>query len=168
MATSNGPQTLNHDIAGMYYRMNRFIEEAQKSVSSSVSLTNDFDITRLRSYLDSIDRFHAWVLSVPQLDLPETTPRVITLDPGPDTSVVLESDDLDDVVRMLVLARDELVHCQSSRVGSGFLTPDSQRLTAIVAKIRAFVDNYISPTTPLDLPESSPYSLVSGPGRTGI
>ena len=163
-----GPQTYNHDVVGMYYRINRFIEEAQKSQSSSVSLTNAFDVTRLSTYLDSIDRYHAWVMAQPQLDLPETTPRLYQLDAGPDVGVTLESDDLDDIVRMLVLTRDELVNSQSSRNGSGMQSHDSVRLTAIVAKCRAFIESYVKPTTPLDLPESTPMRSVTGPGRTGV
>lgn len=158
---------LNHDIVGLYDRINRFIEEAQKAASSSVSLTNQFDVDRLKTYLDAIDRYHNWVRSMPQLDLPETTPREYKLLEAPDI-VDIENDDMDAVVRMLVLARDEVTNSQSARLGAGMLTPDSNRLIAIVGKARAFVNDYILPTQPLDLPESSPNAPMSGSGRTGI
>lgn len=157
----------NHDVVGIYERMNRFIEEISKAVSSNVSLTNEFDVARLRTYLDAIDRYHAWVTAQPQLDLPETSPRVYTLKDAP-AEFEIENEDMDDMLRMLRVARDEITNSQSSRLGSGILSPDSRRLTASVAKARAFLDDYIVPTQPLDLPESSPAQILSGSGRTGV
>lgn len=167
MATTQPVVVYNHDVAGCYYRMNRFIEEVNLSVSSGVSLTGEFDIARLKSYLDSIDRYHAWVKQQPQLDLPETSPREIVLD-APPVATEVENDDLADVARMLTLARDELTNSQSSRLGSGLTTHDSNRLTSVVAKVRAFLLDYIVPTTPLDLPESSPRDPLAGTGRIGV
>jgi hypothetical protein len=161
-------QTYNHDVVGVWNRINRFAEEAQKAQSSNVSLTNSFDIARLKSYLDSIDRYHDWIKAQPQLDLPETTPRLYQLEDWVDASLMIENDDLDDIVRMFFLARDEIVNSQSSRLGSGLLKPDSDRLTAVVAKARAFIMDYVEPTTPLDLPESSPLAPMSGSGRMGV
>jgi hypothetical protein len=147
--------------------MNRFIEEVQKSVSSGVSFSNEFDISRLKSYLDSVDRYHAWIKAQPQLDLPETSPRAYTL-PAPPPDQDVENEDLGDVLRMFSLARDEVINSQTSRLGSGILAPDSARLTAVVQKVRAFLLDYIVPTQPLDLPESSPQDPMTGSGRTGV
>lgn len=157
----------NGDVVGLYNRINRFIEEAQKSVSADVSLTNSFDITRLNSYLDSVDRFQAWVVSQPLLDLPETSPRQYTLFPAI-PAVEIENDDLDDIVRLLRLARDEMTNSQSARLSSGLIAPDSSRLTMIIAKTRKFLNDYIVPTQPLDLPESSPRDLMTGSGKIGV
>ena len=157
----------NMDVVGLYERINRFIEEVGKAVSSGVSLTNEFDIARLKTYLDAIDRYHAWVLAQPHLDLPETSPRVYTLK-DPPAEVEIENEDMDDILRTFRLARDELINSQSSRLGAGLMKPDSVRLTAITAKARSFLLDYVEPTQPLDLPESSPAQLVSGPGRTGV
>jgi len=166
MATSVTCTVYNHDIVGLWHRFNRFIQEVSLAVSSNLSMTNAFDVARLTSYLDSIDRYHAWVLGQPQLDLPETSPRPYVLT-DPQTNTDVESEDMSDMLRMLLLARDELVNSQSSRQGSGLIRPDSLRMTASVAKARAFLVDYIVPTQPLDLPESSPTDLMSGPGRTG-
>jgi len=166
MATGPTSVVYNHDVVGLYERMNRFAEELARAASSSVSLTSSFDMARLSSYLDAIDRYHAWVTAQPQLDLPETSPREYALTPLAPLPTI-ENEDMSDVIRMLLLARDELINSQSARVGSGMIVHDTTRLTAVVAKARAFLKDYIEPTHPLDLPESSPAHPVSGPGRGG-
>jgi len=158
---------LNHDIAGLHARINRFIEELIKSVSSGTSQMNDFDQARLKTYLDAIDTYHDWVLAQPHLDLPETHPRQIELEENPvipDT----ENENVNDCNRMLAIARDELIHGQSARNAAQLNKFDSSRLRALTDKVRKFLNDYIKTTTPLDLPESSPQALHTGEGRKGI
>ena len=166
MASGTEHQVLNHDVVGLHERINRFIIELQKSQSSNVSHMNSFDQARLGKYLTAIDTYHGWVTGQPQLDLPETTPRIYVLEDDPEI-LDTESEEVNDVVRLLCLARDELVGSQSSRQGSGLIGFDSGRLTAIVAKARAFLKGYIADITPLDQPESSPREVSTGPGSTG-
>jgi hypothetical protein len=162
-----GAKVLNHDIAGLNNRINRFIEELVKAVSSGTSQTNEFDQARLTTYLDAIDGYHAWVLAQPHLDLPETHPREIDLGDNPATPHV-ENEETNDMVRILAIARDELINAQSARDASGLSKFDSARLKAVTDKVRAFLTTYIKVITPLDLPESSPDAVSSGTGRVGI
>jgi hypothetical protein len=159
--------TFNVDIVGLYNRMNRFIEEMMRSVSGSLSITNNFDTGRLNTYLDSVDRYHAHISKEPYLDLPETHPRLYKLYAAPIVTSV-ENDDIDDIVNLLVLARDELLNSQSARMPVGLIAPDSLRFTAIIQKARNFLNDYIIPTQPLDLPESSPFEPMTIAGHTGI
>ena len=147
--------------------MNRFLVEFIKAVSSETSEMNEFDQGRCASYLNAIDSYHAWVIAQPQLDLPETAPREYELETPPATPAV-ENESINDIVRMLVVARDELVNSQSARNAAGLNPFDSGRLTAIITKVRAFLTDYIQTVTPLDLPESSPKAASSGPGRLGV
>lgn len=157
----------NQDIVGLFDRINRFIEELIKSVSSGLSLTNSFDQARLAIYLDAIDRYHEWVKAQPHLDLPETAPQPFILEANPIIPNV-ENESINDVIRLLVAARDELINSQSARLPAQMLVFDSVRLTAIIEKIRRLLEDYIAVTEPLDLPESSPREVVTGPGRTGV
>jgi len=166
MADSNGIVN-NHDIAGIHARINRFIEELIKSVSSGTSQVSSFDQTRLASYLDAMDTYHEWVTSQPHLDLPETHPRPIVLGANP-VNVDVENESVNDAVRILSIARDELVNSQSARDAAGLNRFDSARFAAVIQKVRAFLNTYITTTDPLDLPESSPAAAQSGAGRTGI
>lgn len=160
-------QTYNHDVAGLHRRINRFIIEMIKSVSNSTSMMNEYDQKRLISYLSAIRAFVGWVVAQPQLDLPETSPRLFTLDPNPAWDL-MENESVVDVIRMLEIARDEITHSQSSRASSGINKFDEARVLAVVAKIEEFLKNYIQTITPLDLPESSPMRPMTGPGRVGV
>jgi len=157
----------NHDIVGLYNRLNRFIVELHKSVSSQTSQVNEFDQERLASYLDAVDTFHKWVISQPHLDLPETAPRTYTLEASPEVTET-ENENVNDLIRLLTLARDELTNSQSARDPANLNRFDSNRLTAMISKSRAFLTDYIVPVTPLDLPESSPQEASTGSGLTGI
>ena len=157
----------NHDIVGLYNRINRFIVELIKSVSSATSQVNEFDQARLASYLTAVDTYHSWVIGQPHLDLPETAPRDYELEVEPETPET-ENENVNDLVRLLVLARDELTNSQSARDPANLNKFDSGRLTALIAKSRAFLTDYIVPITPLDLPESSPQEASTGPGLTGV
>lgn len=157
----------NHDVLGLYNRMNRFLVEFFKAVSSETSEMNEFDQARCATYLDAIDNYHAWVIAQPQLDLPETAPREYELETPPNVPIV-ENESINDICRLLVVGRDELINSQSARTAAGLNQFDSGRLTAIIAKTRAFLTDYVQATTPLDLPESSPKAPSSGAGLTGI
>lgn len=159
--------TYNHDVAGVHQRLNRFIEEMLKSASSSLSEFSEFDVVRLKTYLNAIRTYHKWVTAQPQLDLPETTPRKYDLKTNP-VIPDLENESVKDVIRMLELGRDELVASQSSRKPSGMVTFDSARLEALIDKVDNFIADYIEVATPLDLPESSPQTAITGHGKNSI
>ena len=160
-------KVLNHDIVGLYNRINRFLEEIHKSSSSLVSEYNEFDMIRSKSYLTAIDRYHDWVVAQPQLDLPETSPKEYELLPPPEVGRV-ENESVNDLLRIFTLTRDSLINAQSARKPAGLESFDSARLRAITSKARKLLEDYVEPITPLDLPESSPQAPSSGAGRTGI
>ena len=160
-------QVLNHDVSGMLRRMDRFMFELVKSVSSSLHQTNAFDQARLTQYIGAMRSYRNWVVAQPQLDLPETSPRLIEVAEEP-AIPELENESLYDVVTMLSIARSELINSQSARQSSGFVSFDDNRVMAIVDKVERLLIDYIQVTTPLDLPESSPLNAVTGSGRTGV
>ena len=158
---------LNHDIAGLCRRINRFIIELHKSVSSGVHYVNEFDQERLNAYLAAVRAYRDWVVGQPQLDLPETHPREIELGPDPDSTAV-ENEAVRDAIYLMELCRDELVNSQSARHPAGLISFDDRRAMALVEKCQKFLDEYIKKVQPVDMPESSPSRPLSGPGATGI
>lgn len=157
----------NPDVAGLHRRINRFIIEMSKSASNQFSMMNEFDQVRLMTYLTAIRAYVAWVVSQPQLDLPETSPKTYTLDAEPSWEMV-ENESIVDVLRMLEIAKTEIINGQSARMPSGFIGFDVTRVLAVVAKIEAFLKDYVQVITPLDLPESSPSRASSGAGSVGV
>ena len=160
-------QVYNHDIAGLFRRIQRFRNELYKSVSSGVSQMITFDQDRLATYLGSIEGYRNWIMAQPQLDLPETHPNSIELG---ETVVFepIENESVADILNLLAIAMRELVNSQSARLPCGLVPFDDSRLVAILRKMEAFLNDYIKKVTPLDLPESSPKTESTGVGRSGI
>jgi hypothetical protein len=167
MANDKSGIVYNQDVAGLHARINRFINEMTDSVSSGISLFTAFDQARLLSYTNAVHKYHDWVIAQPQLDLPETHPREYALKPNPVVPDI-ENESVKDVIRLLEVTRDELANCQSSRMPSGLVSFDSIRLVAVIKKVEAFIKDFVQVADPLDLPESSPQSLMAGAGKTGV
>jgi hypothetical protein len=161
-------KTMNHDVVGMDARLNRFITEFYKSVSSSQGDEYiPFDVTRAEKYLGAITKYQAWVTDQPMLDCPETAPRMYDLAVRPVVDLV-ENESVNDMIRMMIIARDELANSQSARRPCGFNEFDNARLSSYVLKMEKFLSDFVAVATPLDLPESSPKAPTSGAGRTGV
>ena len=99
MATTASNITYNTDVEGIVRRLNRFIVEIVKSVSSNVSGTNTFDIARAKSYISAMRAYAAWVVGQPALDLPETAPRATTLPASPEIPD-MENDSMYDLAQI--------------------------------------------------------------------
>lgn len=159
--------TYNHDIIGIYNRMNRFIVELVKSQSSGGSEMKLADQTRLTDYLVNLNGYLTWVMAEPELDLPESHPIEWTFE-EPSETIIVENEEINDIVRLISLARAELINSQSARDSSKLKPFDERRLRDIITKCQNFLENYIKALTPLDLPESSPNELMSGLGQVGV
>jgi hypothetical protein len=146
------------DVTYLADKIARYAFEVQHAVSSNLAATNEFDMARMQGYLNDIDSAVAYVVAQPQLDMPESHPLMRDM----------ESDELDHVVRLLRAAYVELANSQSSRMGGGLLPFDARRITALVAKCRQWLTDYVSARQPMDLPESSPQEAMSPQGRLGV
>ena len=158
---------LNTDIVGYIARSDRYREELIKSVSSSSSEFNEFDQERLRAYLKSLYTYLDHVCAEPQLDCPEAHPFEIEIPDHPE-NVIVESEDINDIIRILDIMRKELSGSQSARKSSGLIEFDEKRIRSLLEKIANFLTKYIAGSNPLDLPESSPQAVISGQGKQGI
>jgi len=166
MATATN-QTYNTDVYGVVRRINRFIVEIVKSQSSGVSQTISFDVARARTYINAIRTYVAWVCAQPMLDLPETGPTAVDL-PNPPTIPLFENESMFDLATLFSLARDEIANSQSSRLSSNLIGFDRIRLDAILDKADGFLSSYVTVIDPLDQPETSPMTAVTGPGLKGV
>lgn len=156
----------NDDIVGIYSRCNRYLTEIVKASSANVSDVSPADMTRVESYLSNIAEHVGWVVATPHLDLPETHPLPRTLDSAPEIPP-LENLHLEDLARLLVRGRDELINSQSARNATGLIPFDEGRFIAVITKANSLVA-HIKDVVPVDYPESSPKTPDTGTGRTGI
>ena len=160
-------QTYNTDVVGVYRRINRFITEVMHQVSSNLSEVNQFDYARIQSYLDAVRAYGAHIQADPELDLPETSPRLYQLDEPPVVPKI-ENESLADMIRLMELMRDELINSQSGRRSAKLVSFDYVRLLQVLDKCDRFMADYIATVTPLDLPESSPRAMMTPEGKKGI
>jgi len=161
------PGIFNLDATYLADKIARYAGEVQLSVSSNVAFVNEFDMARLQGYLTDIDRAVTYINNQPQLDLPESHPMLHSIQPFPALRN-LESDEWDHVVRLLRAGYIELVNSQSARLGAGLMPFDSRRVSALVAKCRQWLDDYVSARSPMDLPETSPQEPMSQHGQHGV
>ena len=157
----------NHDLKGFLDRVARFKEELIKSVSSASSELNEFDRKRIVAYLSSMDSYLDWVQAEPALDLPESSPKAYTVADAPSV-IVVESEIVNDLGRLLDVCYEECLHSQSARKAAGLIAFDEARTRSLIRKCMSYIETYVSSETPLDFPESSPLAPSSGAGRTGI
>lgn len=159
--------TYNYQVAGLVRRLRRFRFETNKAASSALASVNGSDFTRAKTYLAAVESYLNWVVSIPQLDLPESTPREIDLGKQEDLEMP-ENESLVDLMEMYNLLELEIGHSQSSRMGDSIISHDEKRMRELLNKMNLFLDNYVATVLPLDLPESAPLRGQTGPGRTGV
>lgn len=160
-------EVYNYQIAGLIRRLRRFRFETVKAASSGLAHVNEHDLRRAKAYLDAAEAYVNWVVSQPQLDLPESTPLKIELG-EPEKLDMPENESLVDLMAMYDRLEKEIGWSQSSRLGDSIISHDEKRFRDMIAKMRAFLADYVESILPLDLPESSPLRGQSGEGRTGV
>jgi hypothetical protein len=160
-------KVFNQDIVFLNDKIDRFIDECNHSQSAGQSGINVHDQARLVSYCVALRFAHDWIQSVPLLDLPETHPKEFPLEAHPELHDN-ESEEINQVVRLLWALKTELVNSQSARGASRLNAHDSKRFIDIVTKIEKFLTDYVAMVEPLDLPESSPRESMTTPGRAGV
>ena len=158
--------TYNLDVLSLARRYDRVIVEVIKAQSANVSQSLSFDVTRLKSYVNSLRAYLNLVAGLPILDCPETGPTEISLPVKPVIKDV-ENESSYGMLTVLDMARDELTASQSSRLPTGLQKFDLDRQLSYLARIDAILA-YIEKAEPLDLPESSPMVEINGQGRTGV
>ena len=159
------PVVRNRNVAGLVRRYDDFIKEIVESDSANQQSTSAADLERWNSYLSAIDRYVAYVVSEPEVDVPESASLDIQVKDSP-VIPDMENNSVYDLAWMMYDARHEVVNNQS-RTAYNFTKADTKRVTDITEKCRRFLLDYVEQTQPLDMPESIPEFALTGPGRTG-
>ena len=158
--------TYNHDVYGIVRRIDRFRRELSHAVSAGVHHFRAADVERYKKYSEALATYLDWVQAQPQLDLPESHPMPIAVEPAP-VEPDPENESVQDLMYMLWTMRYELSRSQSSRLPQGLISFDESRMRAIIQKYDNFIANYVEQVLPLDLPESSPKDPVPPKGSVG-
>jgi len=166
-------ETFNLHIAAICRYIARYTEEISKSASAGVTALSTADKTRLNSYMSDMRIYIEWVWNLQAdddggfLDLPESHPTSILV-PIVDPVGEMENNALIDIVVYLKTLYVEAMSAQSSRLGAGLIGHDYERFLAILDTIDSYIETFVAATSPQDLPESSPRSLMPTKGKTGV
>jgi len=152
-------EVINADVAGLSERIDEVVFEVAKSQSANLTDMRGFDRERISQYNAMLRRYKAWVVDAPDVDLPETHPRVYPIKYiSKDISDEVENKAIRDLIRFYRSLITELVNAQSARLANGLTAHDARRFDLVMDKIEAFLDDYVDQTQPLDMPESAPSS----------
>jgi len=166
-------ETHNMHIANLCRWISRYLEEISKSASAGVTALSNADKRRMLYYIDSTKKYLDHILGLQKsdsgeyLDLPESHPTTYTL-AMPDPVGEMENNTLIDVCEYFKAFYTEALNSQSSRLASGLLMPDSDRLYAILQALDVYINDFVMEHTPADFPESSPRAEGVKAGKTGI
>lgn len=161
-------EVLNQDVAGLAERTDEVIYELAKSQSSNLTDMRPFDRTRIDEYNAMLNRYAAWLVAAPDVDLPETHPRTYTIKfLTEDMHLDVENKALRDLMRMYQALITELTNSQSARAANGLTVHDKRRFDLVMDKIEQFLTSYVDATQPIDMPESAPSSASVTSGYLG-
>jgi hypothetical protein len=161
-------ECMNQDVCGLVERTDEVIYEIAKSQSANLTDMRPFDRTRINEYNAMLNRYAGWVVAAPDIDLPETHPRSYPIKYiSAEIDADVENKAIRDLIRMYRALITEMSNAQSARGANGLTTHDKRRFDLVMAKIAAFLVDYVDETQPIDMPESAPSSDAVGPGYTG-
>lgn len=143
----------NENLVLPLNKLVRFVKEVQKSDSGGRSNYGKKDLERLREYLGAFNKALDWVKGAPELDCPVTSPDDYAIEPLPEEKE-MESEEVKQVLRLLRRTWKELAGGQSAGNSYGIHVSDDLRCRDLIAKITAFLDNYVVPLDNMDYPET--------------
>lgn len=155
----------NRDVAGLVERIDEVIYEVSKSQSEGLANLRLADRQRLDQYNGRLERYVNWLTSEPEVDSPESHPaqtNVTYISEGEDDDC--ENKALRDLLRMYRILMTEMACSASTRMPNGLAKHDKGRFDQHMKKIRSFLTNFVDEELPVDLPESSPSSSLTGHG----
>ena len=168
MADSNAPATItyNMDIETLHAKHLRIKMEVEKCQSSNLADLKTFDLTRIHSYITDLKAKLNQIISQPEMDLPDFSPRQYPLEPY-GMNQALDNELLVDFLKYLEAVDFELINSQSSRHSTSLMAHDLGRYQAGIRKLEEQLA-YAEGVKPLDRPESSPKVAMTGTGNVGV
>lgn len=150
----------NLNMAELVNMINHYMVEEQDSQSANINYYNSHDLIRLNAYLANIVRLVDHIHEQGTLDMPKTSPKRCVIDEM--TVIKKVSNEMVATINNYFEAlRDEILLSESCRLKTGFMPHDEVRVRAVVASMVRYIEDYVSNSSPIDLPESSPQEAIT-------
>ena len=159
--------TYNFWLQSMDVDCARYVNEMAHMGSADVSGMDEFDLERIRSYIEAMKTKRNFVEADPHRDLVETKGDTYDLLP---ITVLPKMEDraMYDMCHQLNTMRQELRRSASTRMNDGLNTFDAKRWDGNMARLENYLDNYVLESTPLDTPLTSPIEQTTGVGNRTV
>ena len=157
MANFTYPVTTNNlNIRSLYESYQQMLTEIDNSLSKGTIGTGRADAGRWLSYIASIQSYLDYYQSLSPIDWPVTKGRDYELkDPLYPDYEFKENTGVQDLIDMVVNARDELVTSASSELPMILYPADIERQNKYLESMRAFINGFLLAVQPLDQPITS-------------
>jgi hypothetical protein len=149
----------NMDVVGTVERLDRYCYDILRFESSRQNVITEFDLARIRTYIDASRIYVDTLNNAPSTDNPFSYP-------GQYTIVYLTKDynfaetknkAIRDIVRMWVNTWVNMSRSESADRSNGFSPFDVTRFNLNMDRMTYYLDQYVIESLPLDLPESSQF-----------
>ena len=149
----------NSDTVGFVERVDQYIAEMAMSESADAGGAVTFDIARIESYNAALDAYYAWVQGeTGKIDIPYSYPTDHAINYVSNSlDVEVENKGMRDLLRLYLQLMEQQSKSASANDSNGVNDHDYERYLLGRAKIDSYLQNYIAPTNPLDLPEYNGY-----------
>ena len=145
---------LNQDIYGLNGRFNRMIIELATSVSGEVQTILPPDRTRIDAYIAALESYRGWIISQNYMDYPGTYKLYYCLPQHP-APVYIANEQVRDIMNQTLVMQGEMYISQSSRLTSGLLPSDDERLESYLNRMRQYMITYADAANSPDYPRST-------------
>lgn len=150
----NATQINNIDLAAHADNTAAYIHELSLAASGSTPSLSPGDSGRISSYIAALQNELSVISGRPALDLPHFDPKMITLNPVPE-SAEFENPFITYLDVLFRAYYTEIVNSTSARTVSSISTVDQARLLALTEAMTTYMTDFVANQNPLDMPESS-------------
>ncbi len=158
---------LNEDVYTILEDLKQYADECYNSNSANTNSVNEHDQGRIEDMIDALEGLHVHVQAQPYPDYVDVNEDGYIFTPWEELPNV-ENNMINHLRRVFNRTHQQLANSQSARAMAKLIDPDSQRLSSNLIKCRNYLENYIKPFSPLDLPETTPKNARVPEGKRGI
>ena len=156
--------TSNLNIRSLYEDYQQMLTEINNSLSKSTIGTAKADADRWLSYVEGVRSYLNYYQSVSPIDWPVTKGRTYGLkDPVYPEYKFKENTGVQDLIDLVVNARDELAISASSGLPMGLYPADIDRQFTYLDAMEGFINKFLLVIQPLDQPITSAQEILDVP-----
>lgn len=146
-------QIKNLSIQAIVGRMMKVIFEVERCISAEKKSFNEFDIIRLKSYINELKACKAAQVAI-KLDVPHYDKELIEVADFPSVGLSKENNSANELMALLKVLHAEMVKSESKDRVFGLESFDATRFDALVSRVESHI-KFMEDEEPGDYPEAA-------------